>query len=116
MRYIFDLIVSRNMCKQHTVNPKIKVVPLLKRVARIVWNCVINGTYVRKSRHVTVKMCLYRLSEVKSRREAEVREVNNKVLVELRRKRPSSHHPELCVKINKFAAFSSSKAAVDKYL
>ena len=54
-------------------------------------------------------MWLYQLSEVKSSRETEVREENNKVLVELRRKRPSSHHPKLCAKISKFADFSSNK-------
>ena len=34
----------------NTVNPKIKAVPLLKRVVRIVWNREINGMYVS---HVT---------------------------------------------------------------
>ena len=100
------------------------MVPLLKRVACIVWNREINSTYVSHFVHVT-SLSLSRCGcigcslpdpEVKSRREAEVGEVNNKVLVELRRKRPSLHHPDLCTKIGKFAAFSSNKAAVNKYL
>ena len=47
---------------------------------------------------------------------AEVREANKKVLVELGKKRPSSHHdPELRTRIGRFAASSGNKADVDKY-
>ena len=48
---------------------------------------------------------------------AKVQEANKKVLVELGKKRPSSHHcydPELCTKIGRFATSSGNKAAVDK--
>ena len=46
---------------------------------------------------------------------AEVQEANKMVLVELGKKRPSSHHdPELRTRIGRFAASSGNKAAVDK--
>ena len=49
---------------------------------------------------------------------AEAREANEKILVELGMKRPSSHYHyghEPRVKIRRFAASSGNKAAVDKY-
>ena len=49
---------------------------------------------------------------------AEAREANKKVLIQLGKKRPSSHHhydPELRAKIGKFAATSGNKAAVAKF-
>ena len=83
---------------------------------------------------IAVKMLLYRWLTVSAKENkpylpdpdreewqnkvAEDQEVNKKVLVELGKKRPSSHHrydPELRVKIGRFAASSGSKAAVDKY-
>ena len=50
---------------------------------------------------------------------AEARKANNKVLIELAKKRPSSHQryePELRVKIERFAASPGNQAAVDKIL
>ena len=49
---------------------------------------------------------------------AEAREANEKILVELGMKRPSSYYHyghELHVKIRRFATSSGNKAAVDKY-
>ena len=46
------------------------------------------------------------------------REANEKILVELGKKRPSSHYHhghEPCAKIRRFATSSGNKAAVDKY-